>query len=139
MVATGEQRLTEAVLAATGGEGAEVVLDHVGGETFAACLPATRVDGAVVNIGRLDTAVSTIDLDALSYRYLRIHGVSFGFTRAAELGEVIATAGRDLLPAVADGRVRALIDSTYTFATGVEAWGRLRSHRAHGKIVLTMD
>ncbi|MFF1646634.1 zinc-binding dehydrogenase [Streptomyces sp. NPDC058240] len=72
-------------------------------------------------------------------RHLRLRGVSFGFTRAAELGEVIAAAGRELLHAVADGRVRPLIDSTHTFTTATEALERLRSHRAHGKIVLTVD
>jgi NADPH2:quinone reductase len=124
--------------ASTGGEGAEVVLDHVGGQTFAACLSAARVDGAVINIGRLDTAAATIDLDALSYRHLRVQGVSFGFTRAAELGSVIAAAGRDLLPAVAGGRVRPVVDGTYSFGTAAEAAERLRSHRANGKLVLTV-
>ncbi|MFG3552249.1 zinc-binding alcohol dehydrogenase family protein [Streptomyces sp. NPDC047725] len=138
VVVTGEQDLTQAVLDATGGEGVDVTVDHVGGATFAACLPATRVDGSVVNVGRLDTAASTIDLDALSYRHLRLAGVSFGFTRPAELGAVIASAARDLLAPVADGRVRPLIDGTYTFETADQAVARLRSHQAHGKLVLTV-
>ncbi|MFD3874030.1 zinc-binding dehydrogenase [Streptomyces sp. NPDC058623] len=92
----------------------------------------------MVNIGRLDTAESTVDLDALSYRHLRVAGVSFGFTRPAELGAVIAAAGRALLPAVADGRVRSLIDTTLSFDTAARAAERLRSHQAHGKIVLTV-
>ncbi|WP_109006091.1 quinone oxidoreductase family protein [Streptomyces rishiriensis] len=138
VVVTGEQDLTQAVLDATGGEGVDVALDHVGGPTFAACLPATKTDGAVVNIGRLDTASSTIDLDALSYRHLRVAGVSFGFTRAAELGAVIATAGERLLAAVADGRVRPLVDTTLSFDTADNAAERLRSHQAHGKIILTV-
>ncbi|MEU5598442.1 zinc-binding dehydrogenase [Streptomyces sp. NPDC020298] len=138
IVVTSEQDLTQAVLDATAGEGVDLALDHVGGQTFAACLPATKVDGTVVNVGRLDTAAATIDLDALSYRHLRVHGVSFGFTRAAELGAVIAAAGQDLLPAVADGRVRPLIDSILSFNTADQAVTRLRSHRALGKIVLTV-
>ncbi|UUU29778.1 zinc-binding alcohol dehydrogenase family protein [Streptomyces sp. CA-210063] len=138
VIVTGEQDLAQAVLNATGGEGMDVALDHVGGQTFAACLPATRTDGSVVNIGRLDQAASTIDLDALSYRHLRVRGVSFGFTQPAELGSVIATAGRQLLPAVADGRVRPLIDTTLSFDTSAQAAERLRSHQAHGKVVLTV-
>jgi NADPH:quinone reductase-like Zn-dependent oxidoreductase len=138
VVVTGEQDLIETVLDATGGEGVDVALDHVGGPTFAACLPATKIDGAVVNIGRLDTASSTIDLDALSYRHLRVAGLSFGFTRAAELGAVIATAGERLLAAVADGRVRPLVDTTFSFDTADKAAERLRSHQAHGKIILTV-
>ncbi|MGX1915120.1 quinone oxidoreductase family protein [Streptomyces phaeochromogenes] len=138
VVVTGELDLTSAVLAATGGRGADVVLDHVGGQAFADCLPATRVAGAIVNIGRLDTADSTLDLDALSYRLLRLRGVSFGFSRAGELGAVIASAGEQLLPAVADGRVRPLIDSTFSFGAADEAAARLRSHQASGKIVLSV-
>ncbi|MGD6751983.1 quinone oxidoreductase family protein [Streptomyces sp. BH105] len=138
VVVTGEQDLTKAVLDATGGEGVDVALDHVGGRTFAACLPATRTDGAVVNIGRLDTAESTINLDALSYRHLRVAGVSFGFTRPAELGAVIANAGQQLLTTVADERVRPLIDTTLSFDTAAQAVERLRSHQAHGKIILTV-
>ncbi|MET8330644.1 zinc-binding dehydrogenase [Streptomyces sp. NPDC005181] len=125
-----------AVLAATGGQGVELVLDHVGGQTFADCLPAARIDGAVINIGRLDTAESTINLDTPSYRHMRLRGVSFGFTRATELGAIIAAAGEQLLPAVADGRVRPLIDGALTFDTAARAAVRLRSHQAHGKLVL---
>ncbi|MDJ0460304.1 zinc-binding dehydrogenase [Streptomyces sp. H27-C3] len=92
----------------------------------------------MVNIGRLDTAESPIDLNALSYRHLRPAGVSFGFTRAAELGSVITAAGEQLLPAVADERVRPLIDTTLAFETAEKVAERLRSHQAHGKIVLAV-
>ncbi|MFI7361460.1 zinc-binding alcohol dehydrogenase family protein [Streptomyces sp. NPDC050149] len=136
VVVTGEQDLTKAVLDATGGQGVDVALDHVGGQTFAACLPAPITGGAVVNVGRLDTAESTIDLDALSYRRLRVAGVSFGFTQPAELGSVIAAAGQTPLAAVAASRVRPLIDTILSFDTSAEAAERLRSHQAHGKIVL---
>ncbi|WP_461096689.1 zinc-binding dehydrogenase [Streptomyces bullii] len=49
-----------------------------------------------------------------------------------------ATAGQQLLPAVADARVRPLIDSTVTFDTADKAAERLRSHQAHGKITLAV-
>ena len=84
VIVTGEEDLTEATLVATDGAGADVVLDHVAGDTFAQCLPATAEDGHVVNIGRLDGPVSTINLDSLSYRHLTVHGVSFGFSREWE-------------------------------------------------------
>ncbi|MFG2142257.1 dienelactone hydrolase family protein, partial [Streptomyces sp. NPDC048650] len=85
--------------------GVDLALDHVGGRAFAACLPAPR-STARSSTSASSTRRRTIDLDALSYHHLRVHGVSFGVTRAAELGAVIAAAGHDLLPAVADGRVR---------------------------------
>lgn len=138
VVVTDEQDLTQTVLEATGQDGVDVVLDHVGGQTFADCLPATRVDGHVVNIGRLGQARSTIDLDALSYRHLRLRGVSFGFTRAAELGAVMAELTPQVLPAVAEGRIRLVIDTTLPFDQANTAAARLRTHQAHGKVVLSM-
>jgi NADPH:quinone reductase-like Zn-dependent oxidoreductase len=138
VIVTGDQDLTSAVLDATDGEGVDVVLDHVGGQTFADCLPATRVDGHIVNIGRLGRAESTIDLDALSYRHLHVRGVSFGFSRPEALGQVIAALAEEVLPAVAEGRVRPVIDTVLTFDQADAAAERMRSHQAHGKVVLTL-
>ena len=137
VVVTGEEDLAEVVLAATNGRGVDVVLDHVAGQTFADCLPATAVDGHVVNIGRLAGAASTIDLDALSYRHLTVHGVSFGFTRDAEMASTIAGLLPEVIPAVARGEIRPVIDSTLAASDTKDLAARLRSGDADGKIVLT--
>ncbi|MFD6274413.1 zinc-binding alcohol dehydrogenase family protein [Streptomyces sp. NPDC060209] len=138
VIATTSQNLTKMVLEATDGQGVDAVLDHVGGQTLADCLPATRVDGTILNIGRLDQAASTIDLDALSYRHLRLLGVSYGFSRAAELGGVIAGLTPHVLPAVADGRIRPVIDTVFPLAQAKEAADRMRTNQAQGKVVLVM-
>ncbi|MGY3568189.1 quinone oxidoreductase family protein [Sinomonas sp. RB5] len=138
VIATSSDDLTAVVLEATGDQGADIVLDHVGGETLAACLPATRVDGQIVNIGRLDQAESTINLDALSYRHLRLTGVSFGFARADELARVIAALTPRVLPAVAQGSVRPIIASILPFDQANGAADRMRDGSAHGKIILTV-
>lgn len=138
VVVTTNRNLTDAVLEATEGRGVDVVLDHAGGQTLAACLPATRDGGHLVNIGRLDATKSTIDLDALSYRHLHLHGASFGFGRAEELGNVIAALANEVIPAVADGRIRPVIDSIYPFAEAADAAHRIRSGNTVGKIVMPM-
>ncbi|MFF6805371.1 zinc-binding dehydrogenase [Streptomyces sp. NPDC012616] len=133
VVVTSEQDPTHAVLKATGGQGVEVVLDHVGGPAFTACLSATRVGGHIVNIGRLDPSESVIDLDALSYRHLTVRGVSYGYGRPEVIGGVMAALIPEVIPAIADGRIRAVVDSTFTFDTAAQAADRLRSHQARGK------
>lgn len=137
VIVTDQRDLTEATLEATRGNGVDVVLDHVAGQTFAQCLPATAVDGHVVNIGRLAGPASTIDLDALSYRHLTVHGVSFGFTRDQEMAGVIAGLLPEVIPAVAHGRIRPVIDRTYAITDFLTAADRLRSGDAVGKVVLT--
>ncbi|MFD3793171.1 zinc-binding alcohol dehydrogenase family protein [Streptomyces californicus] len=129
--------LTRAVLAATDGEGANVVLDHVAGDTFAACLPATAHDGHVVNIGRLAGPAATIDLDALSYRHLTVHGVSFGFSRDWETVPVLDGLRAAVLPAAGRGDIAPVVDTTLGVERHREAAARLRSGAAIGKIVLT--
>ncbi|WP_033324926.1 quinone oxidoreductase family protein [Actinomadura atramentaria] len=138
VIVTSDDDLTRTVLESTNDEGANIVLDHVGGDTFAACLPATATDGAMVNIGRLGGTTATIDLDTLSYRHVRVRGVSFGFSRPAELGEILTTAATNLSPAIADGRVRAVIDGTWPFNQATQALARLRDGQARGKVVLTL-
>lgn len=139
VIVTGEEDLTEAALAATDGKGADVVLDHVAGNTFAHCLPATAVDGHVVNIGRLDGPVSTINLDALSYRHLTVHGVSFGFSRDWETVPILEALRDQVLPAVTRGDIAPVIDSQLDVTSFQQATDRLRSGETVGKIVLVFE
>ena len=139
VIVTGEEDLTEAALAATDGKGADVVLDHVAGNTFAHCLPATAVDGHVVNIGRLDGPVSTINLDALSYRHLTVHGVSFGFSRDWETVPILEALRDQVLPAVTRGDIAPVIDSQLDVTNFQQATDRLRSGETVGKIVSVFE
>ena len=50
-----------------------------------------------------------------------------------------AVAAEEVGPAISEGHVRALRDSTYSLLDAAPATTRLRSHLAHGKIVLTMS
>ncbi|QZY52629.1 quinone oxidoreductase family protein [Leucobacter tenebrionis] len=139
VVVTSEEDLTEAVLGATDGRGVDLVLDHIAGQTFAQCLPATAHDGHVVNIGRLAGPASTIDLDALSYRHLTVHGVSFGFSRDWETVPILDALHAQVLPAVERGEIRPVIDSSFACEDSLDAANRLRSGEAVGKVVLAFE
>ncbi|MEU9639531.1 zinc-binding alcohol dehydrogenase family protein [Streptomyces tendae] len=138
VIVTGNgEDLAESVLDATDGKGVNVVLDHIAGDTFAACLPATALDGQVVNIGRLAGPATTIDLDALSFRHLTVHGVSFGFSRDWETVPILEALGTEVLPAVERGDVTPVIDSALSAERCREAAARLRSGNTVGKTVFT--
>lgn len=89
-------------------------------------------------MGRLDQAESTIDLDALPSRHLHVLGVSFSFSRAAEVGRVIAALSTEVIPAVADRRIRPMIDSILTLEQATDAAHRIRNGQAQGKITLSI-
>lgn len=139
VVVTGEQDFVEVTERVTGGAGADIVLDHIAGQTFADSIRAVRPFGHVVNVGRLAGARTEIDLDELSYRNRHAHGVSFGFARAEQMAAVIAGLAPEVLPAVARGQIRPTIEHTVAVADFARGVQRLRSGNARGKVVFTFD
>jgi NADPH:quinone reductase len=138
VINTSAGTLAQDVLEATDGAGADIVLDHVGGQLFAELLPATRIGGTIVNIGRLAGAECTIDLDKLAFRRLRIRGTTFSVRTPEERGEVCARLIPEVLPAVEDGRIKAIIDRVLPFADAQLAAERMRANEASGKLVLML-
>jgi NADPH:quinone reductase-like Zn-dependent oxidoreductase len=138
VIDTGTEKLAEAVLAATENAGADIVLDHVGGTLFAAALPATAIGGTVVSIGRLAATEAAIDLDALAFRRLRLLGTTFSIRTPDELAEVCGAVTDAVVPAVRDGRVRAVVDRVFAFEDAKSAAEYMRSNQAVGKIVLSV-
>ncbi len=138
VINTKTENLAEVVNAATDGAGVDIVLDHVGGQLFAETLPATRIGGTVINIGRLAGPESTIDLNQLSFRRLRLQGTTFSVRTPDELADVCAALVPEVLPAVADGRIRPVVDRVFAFDDALSAAKYLRSYDAIGKVVLEM-
>jgi NADPH:quinone reductase len=139
VINTSTDNLVEAVMAATNDAGADVVLDHVGGSLFADALAATRIKGTVINIGRLGGAQSTIDLNTLAFRRLRVVGTTFSVRTADEMAAVCAALQPGVMTAVADGRIRPVIDQVFRFEDAQKAAGHLRNGRTVGKTVLTIE
>ncbi len=138
IINTKTENLGEVVTAVTGGAGVDLVLDHVGGQLFADTLAATRIGGTIINIGRLAGAEATIDLNQLSFRRLRLLGTTFSVRTADELADVCAALVPEVLPAVADGRIRPVVDRVFAFDDALKAAEYLRSNQAIGKVVLEM-
>lgn len=138
VINTGHQNLAEAILTETNGTGVDIVLDHVGGQLFADTFPATRLGGTIINIGRLAGPQSTIDLNALAFRRLRVLGTTFSVRTPDELAAVCSALKPEILPAVAAGLIRPVIDRVFDFGDALEAADYLRSNAAVGKIVLEM-
>ncbi len=138
VIDTSAESLTEAVLAATGGAGVDVVLDHVGGGLFGQLPAATKVQGTIINIGRLAGPAGSIDLDQLCYRRLRVLGTTFSIRTDEERGQVAAALAADVLPAVTDGRIRPIVDEVIPFADATRAADLLRTNAVTGKVVLDL-
>jgi putative PIG3 family NAD(P)H quinone oxidoreductase len=132
------ENFADAVLAATDGKGVDVIIDHVGAPYMADNLRCMAVRGRLVSVGRLAGGKGEFDLDVLALKRLQWIGVTF---RTRTLDERIAIAQRfaaDLLPALADGRLKPHIDRVFPLREALAAQTYLTSNAQIGKIVLSV-
>jgi NADPH:quinone reductase-like Zn-dependent oxidoreductase len=124
--ATGD--VVTAVKEATGGPGADVVVEHVGEATWQTSLQAVRAHGRIAVCGATTGPNPKAALHRVWWKQLTILGSTMG-TKADFEGAY------DL---VASGRARPVIDSVYPLAEARAAHERMESGDHFGKIVLTI-
>jgi NADPH:quinone reductase len=136
IAAGGEGRFAEAVLGATGERGADIIIDHVGGSWLAETMRCVAPYGRVVGIGRLGGSSGELDLDALALRRARIIGSTFRIRSDEEIAAVVAALRADADDALAQGRLRALVDCTFPLEEAEAAHQRVAADEHLGKVVL---
>ncbi len=139
VVDTTHDSLADLVLGATGDRGVDVVLDHVGGALAGQLLAVTRPLGTIINIGRLGGRTAEIDLDQLAFRRLRLIGTTFSIRTADERAAVAAALLPEVLPAVGDGRISAIVDEVIPFDEAHRAAEQMRAGTSVGKLVLDLS
>jgi NADPH2:quinone reductase len=120
----------------TGGRGVPLVLDFVGAPYLAENLASLAVGGRVVVIGTLGGGKAELDLGAP----MRLRASVIGTVlRPRPLEEKVAATrafARDVLPLVASGRVKPVVDAAVPLAGAREAHARLEKNETYGKLVL---
>jgi len=119
--------------AATGGRGADVVLDSVGRATYAASLAAVAAFGRVIFFGEASGPVPPIDVEALYARSTRVGAFNLGLDDAPARW---AEAEGALVDVVASGALSIDVSRTLPLAAAAEAHHALESRASFGKIVL---
>ena len=124
-------------LRATGGRGADVILDMVGGDYVERNYQAAALDGRIVQISFLKGPKAVIDLRPIMTKRL-IHTGSTLRPRSAPEKAVIAEALRaKVWPLLEAGRCRPVIDSVFSLAEVAKAHERIENAEHVGKVVLT--
>lgn len=129
----------DAVMQATEGQGAHLVVNTVGGTVFAESLRSLAFQGRMGIVGYVDgTLTAPIDLETLHAKRLTVFGVSNKLRTPAQRADGIARFAAQILPAFADGRIQPLVDRVFPFAAMPQAKAHMESNQHTGKIVLTM-
>ncbi len=138
LVGKDEPRFADEVRRLTGKRGAPLVLDFVGAPYAAENLAALAAGGRVVVIGTMGGAKPTLDLSLL----MRTRGAIVGTVlRPRPLEEKIAATqafAKDVLPLVAAGKVKPVVDAALPAAKAREGHERMEKNETFGKLVLTM-
>ena len=128
----------DAVMKATGGKGANLVVNTVGGSVFAECVRSLGFEGRLAIVGYVDGVLeSEVDLEAVHAKRLRIFGVSNKLRNAEQRASTVRGFVADFLPLFASGRIRPLIDRVFPFAELPAAKAYMESDAHAGKIVVT--
>lgn len=144
VVATGEESLSARVAAITGGAGADIVCDCVGGTLTEEVLQSCAVGATWIMFGYLDPSPVTISWPAWFYRQPKLHIFSIlqysGSEAMAMKGQpvVFERAVRGLLALVGSGKLAVPIGTTFHGVENVrEAFELMEANRGGGKIVVT--
>jgi len=126
------------VKAATGGAGADVILDMVGGDYIERNYDAAAMDGRIVQIAFLGAPKATVNFTKLMVKRLHHTGSTLRPRSNADKAAMVAAIEAKVLPLLREGRVKPLMDSTFPLEQAADAHRRIESSGHIGKIVLAV-
>ncbi|MCU1691701.1 MAG: NADPH:quinone oxidoreductase [Frankiales bacterium] len=131
-----EQDFVEVVKAATGGRGADVVLDNMGAAYLPRNVQVLATGGRLVVIGLQGGVKGELDLGALLAKRASVHATSLRARPAAEKAAIVAGVLADVWPAVEQGDVVPVVDRVLPLEQVGEAHQVLEDSGHIGKVLL---
>jgi NADPH:quinone reductase len=122
------------------GAGADLAVNCVGGSMFGECMRSLAFGGRLATVGYVDGVYKAeLDLQELHANRHVVFGVSN--SRLGEEGRAATVHGfvRDVLPAIADGRITPVIDRVFPFDELPAAKDYMESNKQVGKIVVRVS
>ena len=139
-VVTGSEGFGAAISRVIAEKGVDMVVDNIGADVLAPCLEALAVGGRFVTIGRMSgVTTGELDVDRLAERRLHLYGVSNRLRSPAQRAQSAERFTGVLLPALADGRIRPVIDRTFPLDEIATAGAWLEADEHVGKVVIRIS
>jgi NADPH2:quinone reductase len=125
----------ECVKQATGGRGADVIYDPVGGDIFDLSTKCIAFSGRLLVIGFASGRIPTIQVNKILLKNIAIVGLHWGAYRMYE-PEKIPQAMAALFALYERGAVRPVVGSQYPLRDAAAALDEIAARRSVGKVVL---
>ncbi len=132
------QDFADEIQKATGGKGVDVIVDVIGADYWERNLRSLALKGRMVLVGLMSGATTPANLGMLLAKRASARGTTL---RARPLEEkALATRAfeKSVLPHVASGRIKVVVDRTFPLAGAAEAHRYMESNANFGKIVLEL-
>jgi NADPH2:quinone reductase len=132
VIDTSVEKLGDGVRRITGGYGADIVIDGVGGEVLSEALGALALGGSLTTLGYSASRKATIDVTNLIWQRASIQSfVLFDQPQAAW-----ADAWNAIVPLLQSGAIKPIVAKTFPLAEAAEALRYLVEDRPFGRVVL---
>ena len=131
-----EQDFVQEIKDATGGRGANVILDNMGASYLSRNVDALARDGRLVVIGMQGGVKAELDINALLRKNASVHATSLRGRPESEKAAICAQVERTVWPWIHAGVVTPVIDRVMPMADAAEAHRLLADGAVTGKILL---
>lgn len=129
--------LREQVRKATGGHGADVVIESVGGDVFDASLRALAWSGRLVVVGFAGGRIPEVKANYLLVKNIAVLGLQISDYRDGQ-PEAMRRVMAQLFELYRQGRLRPVVSKTFPLADFAQAFALIATRRAIGKLVLKL-
>jgi NADPH:quinone reductase-like Zn-dependent oxidoreductase len=137
VIATAEEDLIARVNEITGGQGARIIFDPVGGPFVEQLAGAVAHHGILIEYGSLSLQPTPFPLGPALHKQLTMRG--YTLHEINDDPDLSRTAREYIFDRVADGRFIPKIAKTFPFADTVQAYQYLESNEQIGKVVITLE
>jgi NADPH2:quinone reductase len=119
----------------TGGRGADVIYDPVGGEIFDLSTKCIAPEGRLLVIGFAGGTIPSIAANRILLKNMSVVGVYWG-GYLEHYPEYMSEAQESLFKMYDDGQIKPVVSRSFTLADAVEALNALATRKTVGKVVL---
>ena len=132
------QDFAEEALKATGGRGVDVLLDVIGADYWERNMKSLAPKGRMVIVGLMGGNATNANLGALLQKRLQVRGTTLRARAMEEKAQATRAFEKSVVPHLASGRIRVVVDRIYPLAEAAAAQEYMASNANFGKIVLSV-